>query len=73
MVGPSSKASHMNLPVPTPDELESFAGMYESEFGVRLTPEEAREAATITLQLFCLGTYGMKSEVPDPRDSPPTA
>lgn len=71
MAGPTSKYRNMNLPVPTPDEVESFAETYESEFGVRLNPEEAWEAATITLQLYCLGTYGLKSEAPEPRDEPP--
>lgn len=54
----------MNLPIPTPNEVESFAAFYAEEFNVVLTPEEAWEAATLTLQLFCLGTYGLKSQAP---------
>lgn len=54
----------MNLPVPTPAEVDEFAAFYQAEFNVVLTPEEAWEAATLTLQLFCLGTYGLKTQAP---------
>lgn len=50
----------MNLPFPTPEEVESFKTLYKKKHGIDLTDEEAREAATITLQLFYLGTYGSK-------------
>lgn len=52
--------------------MKSFAAFYQREFGVSLTPGEAWEAATITLQLFYLGTYGLKTKVPPlPENSPP--
>lgn len=54
----------MNLPTPTSDEVKEFAALYEREFGVVLSAEEAREAATRTLRLFCLGTYGLKTKAP---------
>lgn len=54
----------MNLPTPTPDEVREFATIYEEEFGVVLSQNEAWEAATITLQLFYLGTYGLKTKAP---------
>ena len=47
------------LPVPTPDEVQEFTALYEREFGVVLGQEEAWEAATRTLRLFCLATYGL--------------
>ncbi|BDI34126.1 hypothetical protein CCAX7_61770 [Capsulimonas corticalis] len=49
----------MNLPVPTDAEVEEFAGIYERELGIRLDGEQAREGATLFLQLFYLGTYGL--------------
>lgn len=54
----------MNLPTPTPHEVKEFTALYEREFGVALDPEEAWEAATRTLRLFCLGTYGLKTKAP---------
>ena len=54
----------MNLPVPKPDEVKQFAALYEREFGVVLTADEAWEAATRTLQLFYLATYGLKTKAP---------
>lgn len=52
----------MNLPTPTAQEVKEFAALYEREFGVVLNEGEAREAATRTLQLFYLGTYGLKTK-----------
>ncbi len=55
----------MNLPVPTPQEVQEFATLYKRKFGVVLGEKEAWEAATTTLQLFYLGTYGLKTKAPD--------
>lgn len=52
----------MNLPTPRAEEVKEFAALYEREFGVVLSEGEAREAATRTLQLFYLGTYGLKTK-----------
>jgi len=54
----------MNLPTPTPDQVREFTSIYQEEFGVTLTPDEAWKAATTTLQLFYLGTYGLKTKAP---------
>jgi hypothetical protein len=54
----------VNLPIPTPDEVKEFAALYEREFGVVLSESEAWEAATRTLQLFYLGTYGLRTKAP---------
>lgn len=54
----------MNLPTPTPSQVEEFAQIYKEEFGIELTPQEAWETATTTLQLFYLGTYGEHTKVP---------
>ena len=59
----------MNLPIPTPSQVEEFTQIYKEEFGVELTPQEAWETATITLQLFYLGTYGLKTKAPDPESA----
>ena len=56
----------MNLPTPTPEQVNEFATIYKEEFGVTLSHSEAWETATITLQLFYLGTYGLKTKAPDP-------
>jgi hypothetical protein len=47
------------LPVPNPDEVEQFRALYARTFGVELSENEAWEAATRTLRLFCLATYGL--------------
>lgn len=52
----------MNLPIPNAQEVQKFAAFYEREFGVVLSAEEAREASTRLLQLFYLGTYGLKTQ-----------
>jgi len=57
-------AFSMNLPTPTPDQVREFTSIYQEEFGVTLTPDEAWKAATTTLQLFYLGTYGLKTKAP---------
>ena len=49
----------MNLPVPTAQEVAAFKALYLAEFGVALTDEQAWEAASRTLQLFYLATYGL--------------
>jgi hypothetical protein len=49
----------MTLPLPTPAEVAEFRALYEAEFGVALSEDEAWEAATRTLQLFYLATYGL--------------
>lgn len=54
----------MTLPTPTPEEVRQFAAIYQREFGVALDGEQAREAATHALRLFCLGTYGLKAKPP---------
>jgi len=33
----------MNLPVPTPEQIQQFRALYQSDFGVELTQEEARD------------------------------
>ena len=48
----------MNLPVPTPEQIEEFKPIYLEVYGREPTDEEASVAATYWLQLFCLGTYG---------------
>ncbi len=66
----------MNLPTPTTEQVREFATIYQEEFGVALSQSEAWEAATTTLQLFYLGTYGLKTKglLLDTSDlpSPPT-
>ena len=52
----------MNLPTPTPEQVREFSTIYYEEFGVALSPDEAWDAATTTLQLFYLGTYGLKTQ-----------
>lgn len=47
----------MNLPTPTPDEVEEFREIYKRDFGIDLSDVDALEAATRTLRLFCLATY----------------
>lgn len=54
----------MNLPTPTPDQVREFTSIYQEEFGVTLSQDQAWEAATTTLQLFYLGTYGLKTKAP---------
>jgi len=49
----------MNLPVPTTTEVAEFRELYRTEYGIELTDEQAWEAATRTLQLFYLATYGL--------------
>lgn len=51
--------STIALPVPTPDEVCEFAALYARTFGIELSQNEAWEAATRTLRLFCLATYGL--------------
>jgi hypothetical protein len=58
----------MNLPIPTAEEVQEFAAFYEREFGVVLNADEAQDAATRLLQLFYLGTYGLKTK---PKESTP--
>lgn len=60
----------MNLPTPTPREVEDFTALYAREFGVVLSENEAWEAATRTLQLFYLGTYGLKTKPAQDTPSP---
>lgn len=52
------------LPVPTPDEVREFTALYARTFGVELSQNEAWEAATRTLRLFCLATYGLPDGSP---------
>ena len=59
----------MNLPTPTPEQVREFSTIYQEEFGVALSPDEAWDAATTTLQLFYLGTYGLKTQTPIPADT----
>lgn len=47
------------LPVPTPEEVAEFKELYQKLYGILLTDDEAWEAATRTLRLFCLATYGL--------------
>lgn len=54
----------MNLPTPTTEQVREFSAIYQEEFGVALSPDEAWDAATTTLQLFYLGTYGLKTKAP---------
>lgn len=54
----------MNLPFPTPGEVEEFAAWYKREFGVVLNERDSWETATQTLQLFYLGTYGLHTRAP---------
>jgi hypothetical protein len=49
----------MTLPLPTAQEISEFRALYQAEFGVVLSENEATEAATRTLQLFYLATYGL--------------
>lgn len=64
----------MTLPTPTPEEVREFTAIYQREFGVMLDEEQAWEAATRTLRLFCLGTYGLKVKpAAEPPAAPPTA
>jgi len=48
----------MNLPTPTPQEVEEFRALYKAEFGVMLSEQEAWDIATRALQLFYICTYG---------------
>jgi hypothetical protein len=48
----------VNLPTHAPDEVEASKAVYIRMFGKRLTDEEAWDAATRTLRLFYLATYG---------------
>jgi hypothetical protein len=48
----------MALPTPTPAEVAEFKRLYEEDTGTGLTDEEAWEASTRMLRLFCLATYG---------------
>lgn len=61
----------MNLPTPTDREVQEFAALYERKFGVVLGEKEAWEAATRTLQLFYLGTYGLKTQAPPDHKTAP--
>ena len=54
------------LPIPTPSEVASFRALYKRKFGVVLSDNEAWETATRALQLFYLGTYGLKTQAPQP-------
>jgi hypothetical protein len=56
----------MTLPTPSPEKVREFATIYYQQFGVVLSESEALEAATLTLQLFYLGTYGLKTKVQSP-------
>jgi hypothetical protein len=47
----------MNLPVPTKEQAEEFRRIYENEYGIALTPEEAMDGATRVLQLYYIVTY----------------
>jgi hypothetical protein len=42
----------MELPVPTPDQIETFRLLHERQFGVRLSQAEATDVATRFLQLY---------------------
>jgi hypothetical protein len=67
------------LPLPTPEEVRQFAALYERKFGVVLDEKQAWEAATRTLRLFCLVTYGWpgaqkpipSQDITPQQDSPP--
>ena len=48
----------MNLPIPTDAEVADFKVIYDREHGTDLDPDQAREAATLVLQLHCLVKYG---------------
>ena len=61
----------MTLPSPTDAEVAEFKAIYDQKYGTDLTPEEAREAATILLQLFYLGTYGILRAGPGPEGDAP--
>ena len=61
----------MILPTPTSDEVASFRTLYETNFGVVLSEEEAWDVATRVLRLFCLATYGAPKPLP-PDSIPPT-
>jgi hypothetical protein len=61
----------MILPTPTPEEVREFAAIYEREFGVALDEEQAWEAATRALRLFCLGTYGLDAKPAEPPSNQP--
>lgn len=63
----------MNLPTPTPDQVREFATIYAEEFGVILSQSQAWETATTTLQLFYLGTYGLKTKAPATTASTPAS
>ena len=63
----------MTLPTPTPEEVREFATIYQREFGVALDEEQAWDAATRTLRLFCLGTYGLSPQsASGSPETPPT-
>ncbi len=47
----------MSLPIPNSREVEAFKTLYSKEFGVDLSPQEALEVATCTLQIFYLKHY----------------
>ena len=46
------------LPLPTPKEVQDFKKIYREKYGIEMTDKEAWDAATRTLRLFCLVTYG---------------
>jgi len=51
----------MRLPVPSPQEVETFKQLYRRRFGVELTPAEALEVSTRFLQLYFLKAHAIHS------------
>lgn len=49
----------MRLPVPTPQQIESFRLLYKAEFGVNLTESEASEVSRRFLQLYYLLNHAL--------------
>jgi hypothetical protein len=47
----------MNLPTPTPQEVEEFKELYLRKYKKQLTDEEAWDAATRVLRLFYMCAY----------------
>ena len=49
----------MDLPTPTPEEVQRFAALYKAHFGVELTPETALEESTRLIRYIYLTRHAL--------------
>ena len=60
----------LNLPVPTPSEVEEFRRLYKEHVGADLSDRDAWFVSTNMLQLFYLSLYGAERAPRDAGASP---